>query len=117
MTRCNDSMVLQGAVNTSLETLQLLASGSTNISRLKKQQQEQGGSDASEEKDRQDTVSHQVRGSWTFRCVSRRQAGRTLIVLAGGEVAPVSRLSKEGDGAGWVACGENGGTYFLLFDE
>ncbi|XP_037800408.1 uncharacterized protein LOC119595111 isoform X4 [Penaeus monodon] len=51
----------QGAVNTSLETLQLLASGSTNISRLKKQQQEKGGSDASEETDRQDTVSHQMR--------------------------------------------------------
>ncbi|XP_042885912.1 uncharacterized protein LOC122262059 isoform X2 [Penaeus japonicus] len=55
----------QGAVNTSLETLQLLASGSTNISRLKKQQQEKGGSDASEEKDRQDTVSHQVSVSST----------------------------------------------------
>ncbi|XP_071519036.1 uncharacterized protein [Panulirus ornatus] len=49
----------QGAVNTSLETLQLLASGSTNLSKLKKQQK--GSLVDSEEKDSQATLSHQMR--------------------------------------------------------
>lgn len=52
-------MVLQGSVNTSLETLQLLASGSTNLSKLKKQQK--SSLVDSEEKDSKATLSHQVR--------------------------------------------------------
>nr|XP_045616130.1 uncharacterized protein LOC123769175 isoform X3 [Procambarus clarkii] len=49
----------QGAVNTSLETLQLLASGSTNLSKLKKQQK--GSIVEPEDKESQATLSHQMR--------------------------------------------------------
>ncbi|XP_050715478.1 uncharacterized protein LOC126998114 isoform X3 [Eriocheir sinensis] len=49
----------QGSVNTSLETLQLLASGSTNLSKLKKQQK--SSLLDSEEKDSKATLSHQMR--------------------------------------------------------
>ncbi|KAK3887418.1 hypothetical protein Pcinc_008477 [Petrolisthes cinctipes] len=61
--RCSDRMVLQGSVNTSLETLQLLASGSTNLSKLKKQPK--GSLVDSEEKDSQSALSHQVSVSST----------------------------------------------------
>lgn len=57
--QCSDHVVLQGSVNTSLETLQLLASGSTNLSKLKKQQK--SSLLDSEEKDSKATLSHQVR--------------------------------------------------------
>lgn len=57
--QCSDHVVLQGSVNTSLETLQLLASGSTNLSKLKKQQK--SSLVDSEEKDSKATLSHQVR--------------------------------------------------------
>lgn len=57
--QCSDRVVLQGSVNTSLETLQLLASGSTNLSKLKKLQK--GSLVDSEEKDSKATLSHQVR--------------------------------------------------------
>lgn len=57
--QCSDDVVLQGSVNTSLETLQLLASGSTNLSNLKKQQK--SSLVDSEEKDSKATLSHQVR--------------------------------------------------------
>ncbi|XP_053634782.2 uncharacterized protein [Cherax quadricarinatus] len=49
----------QGAVNTSLETLQLLASGSTNLSKLKKQQK--GSIVEPDNKESQATLSHQMR--------------------------------------------------------
>ncbi|XP_063881967.1 uncharacterized protein LOC135112036 isoform X3 [Scylla paramamosain] len=53
----------QGSVNTSLETLQLLASGSTNLSKLKKQQK--SSLVDPEEKDSKATLSHQVSVSST----------------------------------------------------
>ncbi|XP_042232612.1 uncharacterized protein LOC121873259 isoform X1 [Homarus americanus] len=74
----------QGAVNTSLETLQLLASGSTNLSKLKKQQK--GSVVDSEEKDSQATLTHQMRLlAW-------------LNILAGGAEEQVSVSSTGEDG-------------------
>ncbi|XP_068235428.1 uncharacterized protein [Palaemon carinicauda] len=86
----------QGAVNTSLETLQLLASGSTNLSRLKKLQKDCVV--RAEEKESQNPNSHQMRLLAWLRLLAAGAQHKVSVSSTGEDGREVAKMVLDHEG-------------------